>query len=170
MGRPILFRQVRPGHQESLFAIYKFRTMRNAIDAEGNNLPDEERLTRLGRFLRKTSLDEIPQLWNVLRGDMSLVGPRPLLVEYIPRYTQHQRRRHEAKPGITGWAQVHGRNALPWDKRLELDVWYVDHWSLVLDLKILLLTLPKVLKHEGINQNGHATMARFTGHTTNSDS
>ncbi|HXK02684.1 MAG TPA: sugar transferase, partial [Verrucomicrobiae bacterium] len=134
-----------------------------ARDSAGRLLPDEQRLTPLGRFLRRTSLDELPQLWNVLKGDMSLVGPRPLLPEYLPRYNSHQRRRHEVKPGITGWAQIHGRNTLAWERKFDLDVWYVDHRSLWLDIKILWLTVLKVIRREGISQNGHATMPEFTG-------
>ncbi|HTX64229.1 MAG TPA: sugar transferase, partial [Opitutaceae bacterium] len=134
-----------------------------ARDSAGRLLPDEQRLTPLGRFLRRTSLDELPQLWNVLKGDMSLVGPRPLLPEYLPRYNSHQRRRHEVKPGITGWAQIHGRNTLAWERKFDLDVWYVDHRSLWLDIKILWLTVRKVIRREGISQNGHATMPEFTG-------
>lgn len=170
MGSPIFFRQQRPGHRAKLFTLYKFRTMSGHRDGTGDLLSDSERLTRLGKALRSTSLDELPQLWNVLRGDMSLVGPRPLLPEYLPRYSRDQRRRHEAKPGITGWAQVKGRNALTWDEKFVLDVWYVDHWSLGLDLKILLLTLSKVLKREGISREGHATMPEFMGPARSSDS
>ncbi|HUL90772.1 MAG TPA: sugar transferase [Burkholderiales bacterium] len=162
-GRPILFAQIRPGRLGHLFVLYKFRTMSGATDAQGKLLPDAERFTGLGRFLRHSSLDELPQLWNVLRGDMSLVGPRPLLVEYLPLYSPEQARRHEVRPGITGWAQVNGRNAQTWEERLRLDVWYVDHRSLWLDLQILWLTLLGVLHSEGINQPGHATMPRFTG-------
>ncbi len=160
---PVFFRQVRPGLHGKPFVLYKFRTMREAFDGEGKPLPDEKRLTRLGRFLRSTSLDELPELYNVLKGEMSLVGPRPLLMEYLDRYTPEQARRHEVKPGITGWAQVHGRNALSWEEKFRLDVWYVDHRSLLLDLKILLLTLWKVLRREGISHSGHATMPEFKG-------
>jgi lipopolysaccharide/colanic/teichoic acid biosynthesis glycosyltransferase len=163
MGRPILFRQVRPGRGGKMFQVLKFRTMREAKDADGNPLPDAQRLTRAGRFLRTTSLDELPQLWNVLRGDMSLVGPRPLLVEYLPRYSPEQARRHDVLPGITGWAQVNGRNALDWDDRFRLDVWYVDNWSLALDAKILALTFLRVLQREGISYEGNATMFKFLG-------
>lgn len=163
LGSPVLFRQIRPGLGGRPFTLYKFRTMRDATDPAGNPLPDAERLTRFGRFLRSTSLDELPELWNVLKGDMSLVGPRPLLMEYLPLYTPEQARRHEVKPGITGWAQVNGRNALSWDAKFALDVWYVDNWSLALDLKILALTVKKVLLREGITQAGHATMERFRG-------
>ncbi len=162
-GRPILFKQVRPGFGGKPFVIYKFRTMNDARDAQGRPLPDAERLTRFGRFLRSTSLDELPELLNVLRGEMSLVGPRPLLMQYLERYTPEQRRRHEVKPGITGWAQVNGRNALSWEDRFALDVWYVDHQSLALDLKILLLTLWRVLQREGISQDGHVTMTEYLG-------
>ena len=162
-GRPILFKQVRPGLGGELFVIYKFRTMNDARDAQGRLLPDAERLTWFGRFLRSTSLDELPELLNVLRGEMSLVGPRPLLMQYLERYTPEQRRRHEVKPGITGRVQVNGRNALSWEDRFALDVWYVDHQSLGLDLKILLLTLWRVLQREGISQDGHVTMTEFPG-------
>ncbi|HFC09908.1 MAG TPA: sugar transferase [Chloroflexi bacterium] len=163
LGTPILFRQRRPGLHGKPFILYKFRTMTDAHDALGNLLPDEQRLTRLGRFLRSTSLDELPELWNVLKGDMSLVGPRPLLMEYLPLYTPEQFRRHEVKPGMTGWAQIHGRNALTWEERFALDVWYVDHLSLWLDMKILALTLWKVLMQEGISHPGSKTMPKFTG-------
>ncbi len=158
---PVFFRQVRPGLHGRPFVIYKFRTMREAYDEQGNPLPDEQRLTRLGRWLRSTSLDELPELFNVLKGEMSLVGPRPLLMEYLDRYTPEQARRHEVKPGITGWAQVNGRNAISWEEKFRLDVWYVDNWSLWLDLKIILLTAWKVLKREGISASGHATMPVF---------
>jgi sugar transferase EpsL len=164
MGPPVLFRQVRPGHRGELFELLKFRTMATAItDETGRALPDELRLTSAGRFLRRYSIDELPQLWNVLRGDMSLVGPRPLLIEYLPLYSPEQARRHEVRPGITGWAQINGRNAQSWEERLSLDVWYVDHRSCWLDLRILWRTLLKVLRSEGVNQPGHATMPRFTG-------
>jgi len=163
MGRPLLFTQFRPGRGGRAFTLYKFRTMSDAIDASGKLLPDAERLTGFGRFLRRYSLDELPQIWNVLRGDMSLVGPRPLLVEYLPLYSPEQARRHEVRPGITGWAQVNGRNAQSWEERLRLDVWYVDHRSAWLDLKILWLTLLKVARSEGVSRPGHATMPRFTG-------
>jgi len=162
-GRPILFRQVRPGYRGRPFTLYKFRTMTDARDAAGHLLPDEQRLTRFGRFLRATSLDELPELFNVLRGEMSLVGPRPLLMQYLERYTPEQARRHEVYPGITGWAQIHGRNALSWEDKFRLDVWYVDHWSLALDVRILLITLWKVLRREGISQPGHATAEEFMG-------
>ncbi|MGB7522019.1 MAG: sugar transferase [Spirulinaceae cyanobacterium] len=163
MGFPIIFIQPRPGKHGRVFNFYKFRTMNNAVDADGNLLPDAQRLTALGRFLRKTSLDELPQLWNVLKGDMSFVGPRPLLVKYLERYTPEQARRHNVKPGITGWAQVNGRNAIDWEEKFKLDVWYIDNWSLWLDLKILFLTLTKVIKREGIAQANHATMSEFQG-------
>lgn len=161
LGRPVLFRQVRPGLHGRPFVLYKFRTMRDLRDANGNLLPDEQRLTPFGRFLRSASLDELPELFNVLRGDMSLVGPRPLLMEYLDRYTPEQARRHEVKPGITGWAQVNGRNSLSWEDKFRLDVWYVDHWSLWLDFKILWLTVVKVLRREGISAAGSATMPEF---------
>jgi len=163
MGAPLLFRQVRPGLHGKPFVLYKFRTMRDLRDGEGHLFPDEQRLTRLGAFLRNTSLDELPELFNVLKGDMSLVGPRPLLMEYLSRYTPEQARRHEVKPGITGWAQINGRNALSWEEKFKLDVWYVDNWSLWLDLKILAITFWKVLKREGISAEGHATMPEFLG-------
>ena len=159
----VLFRQRRPGLQGRPFTILKFRTMTKAHDAQGNLLSDGERLTRVGCFLRRTSLDELPELINVLKGEMSLVGPRPLLMQYLARYTPEQNRRHEVKPGITGWAQISGRNALTWEEKFKLDVWYVDHRSFWLDAKILLLTLWKVLQREGINQPGHATMPEFMG-------
>jgi lipopolysaccharide/colanic/teichoic acid biosynthesis glycosyltransferase len=166
MGRSVFFRQVRIGRGERAFRIVKFRTMRDARDNAGNLFADEERLTTLGRFMRRVSLDELPQFWNVLRGNMSLVGPRPLLPEYLPRYSAFQHRRHEVKPGITGWAQVNGRNALGWEQKFELDVWYVDHWSVWLDMKILWMTVVKVVCGEGISQQGHATMPEFMGSPT----
>ncbi len=162
-GRPVLFRQLRAGYRGQPFWIYKFRTMNDARDAHGNLLPDEQRLTSLGRFLRATSLDELPELFLVLSGKMSLVGPRPLFLHYLERYTPEQARRHEVLPGITGWAQINGRNALTWEEKFRLDVWYVDHRSFWLDLKILLLTVWKVLKREGISQPGHATAEEFMG-------
>lgn len=162
-GRPILFRQDRPGYLGEIFSIYKFRTMRVDRDSQGNLLSDDQRLTRLGRFLRSTSLDELPELINVLRGEMSIVGPRPLLVQYLPLYTPEQARRHLVLPGITGWAQVHGRNAITWQEKFALDVWYVDHWSVWLDLKIIALTVVKVLRREGISQPGQATSEPFRG-------
>ncbi len=163
LGSPVLFRQQRPGLHGKPFVLYKFRTMTDARDEQGHLLPDSERLTPFGRFLRSTSLDELPELWNVLKGEMSLVGPRPLLMRYLDRYTPEQMRRHDVKPGITGWAQVNGRNALTWEKKFELDVWYVDHLSLGLDLEILALTFWKTLKREGISQPGQATMEEFMG-------
>lgn len=163
LGRPVLFRQRRIGYREKPFTFLKFRTMTDARDARGMLLPDEQRLTALGQFLRASSLDELPQIWNVLRGDMSFVGPRPLLPEYLPRYSPRQRRRHEKEPGITGWAQVNGRNALDWEQKFELDLWYVDNQSLWLDLKIVWLTFMKVLRRDGISQRGYATMPEFMG-------
>jgi sugar transferase EpsL len=163
MGAPVIFRHRRAGYHQQPFTLYKFRTMSSHIGPDGCLLPDSRRLTPIGRFLRKTSLDELPQLWNVLRGEMSFVGPRPLLTEYLPRYSERQRRRHEVRPGITGWAQVHGRNTLSWEEKFELDVWYVDHRSALLDLQILLLTLLKVSRREGISRDGHATMPEFVG-------
>ena len=163
MGSPVLFRQRRPGYKAKPFIIYKLRTMREAFDKEDQPLPDAERLTALGRFLRKTSLDELPELWNVVKGEMSLVGPRPLLMEYLERYTPQQARRQNVKPGITGWAQVHGRNALSWEDKFAYDVWYVDNGSLWLDLRILVATVAMVLKREGISQPGEATMGEFRG-------
>jgi len=163
MGSPVLFRQARPGRGGKPFQMIKFRTMLDAVDASGKPLPDAERLTRLGRFLRSSSLDELPELWNVLKGEMSLVGPRPLLMEYLPLYSPQQARRHEVRPGVTGWAQVNGRNAISWDDKFELDVWYVDNWSLWLDLKIIGLTIWKVSKRDGISAAGEATMPKFTG-------
>ena len=163
LGRPILFRQRRPGLHGLPFTCLKFRTMRDARDGAGNPLADADRLTRLGSFLRQASLDELPELFNVIRGDMSLVGPRPLLPEYLPRYSAFQQRRHEVKPGITGWVQVNGRNALTWDEKFELDVWYVDHKSFPLDLKILWLTLLTVVGRKGIQHGSHATMPEFLG-------
>jgi lipopolysaccharide/colanic/teichoic acid biosynthesis glycosyltransferase len=163
LGSPVLFRQLRPGLHGRPFLLLKFRTMRDAVDASGEPLPDEQRLTPFGRWLRATSLDELPTLWNVARGDMSLVGPRPLLMEYLPRYSPGQARRHEVRPGITGWAQVNGRNALSWDEKFRLDVWYVDHRSLGLDLRILWMTLRKVFVREGISHAGHVTMEKFRG-------
>ena len=163
LGAPVLFRQVRPGRAARPFTLRKFRTMRAACDTSGNALPDAERLTAFGRFMRRTSLDELPQLWNVLTGEMSLVGPRPLLTEYLTVYSPEQARRHEVRPGITGWAQVNGRNALTWEDKFRLDVWYVDNRSLMLDLKILCLTVLSVLTARGVNQAGDATVERFTG-------
>jgi len=163
LGSPVLFRQVRPGLGGKPFEMVKFRTMRDAVDTEGNALPDAERLTPFGRFLRSTSLDELPELWNVIKGDMSLVGPRPLLMEYLPLYSAEQARRHEVRPGITGWAQVNGRNAVSWPEKFALDIWYVDNRSLLLDIRILLLTIKKVFVREGISAEGQATASRFTG-------
>jgi len=162
-GSPVLFTQIRPGYLSKPFKIYKLRTMTDRRDAQGNLLPDAERITRLGRFLRATSLDELPELFNVLRGEMSLVGPRPLLMQYLTRYTPEQARRHAVLPGITGWAQVNGRNALTWEDKFRLDVWYVENWSFWLDLRILGTTLVKVIKREGISQPGHVTAEEFMG-------
>ena len=163
LGSPAFFRQVRPGMHGQPFEMVKFRTMTDARGPDGALLPDADRLTPFGRFLRASSLDELPELWNVLKGEMSLVGPRPLLMEYLPLYSPQQARRHEVRPGITGWAQVNGRNAISWDDKFKLDVWYVDHRSLWLDIKILWLTVKKVLVREGISAAGEATMPRFTG-------
>jgi len=163
LGCPVLFRQQRPGFGGQPFWLLKFRTMTDACGADGVLLSDAERLTRFGRFLRATSLDELPELMNVLKGDMSLVGPRPLLVQYLERYTPEQARRHEVRPGITGWAQVNGRNAITWEEKFKLDVWYVDNWSLWLDIKIIAMTIWKILKREGISQPGQATMEEFKG-------
>ncbi|EGG29029.1 Lipid carrier : UDP-N-acetylgalactosaminyltransferase [Aequoribacter fuscus] len=163
IGSPILFTQVRPGLNGRPFKIFKFRSMLDAADKDGNALSDDQRLTRFGRFLRSTSLDELPGLYNVIKGDMSLVGPRPLLVEYLPIYSDEQARRHNVRPGITGWAQVNGRNAISWDDKFKLDVWYVDNHNLWLDIKILFLTIKKVLMREGISAAGEATMPKFTG-------
>lgn len=163
MGYPIIFSQVRPGYEGKLFKMYKFRTMTIEKDTDGKPLPDKDRLTRLGIFLRSSSLDELPELINVLIGDMSLVGPRPLLNQYLPIYTPEQARRHEVKPGITGWAQINGRNTISWEEKFALDVWYVDNWSIGLDMKILFLTVWKVLKRDGISAEGEATMSEFIG-------
>lgn len=163
LGKPILFVQNRVGLQEKIFKMYKFRTMLNKKDSRGNQLSDEERLTTFGRILRSTSLDELPELINVLKGDMSLVGPRPLLVEYLPLYNEKQRRRHDVPPGITGWAQINGRNSISWGNKLDLDVWYVENRSLRLDIKIILLTIRKVFIREGINPKESATMEMFNG-------
>ena len=163
LGTPVLFRQVRPGIHGRPFEMVKFRTMRDAVDPQGKPLPDSERMTPFGSFLRSTSLDELPELWNVLKGEMSLVGPRPLLMEYLPLYSKEQARRHEVRPGVTGWAQINGRNALNWEEKFKLDVWYVDHLSFWLDLKILLLTVKKVFVREGISGTGEVTMSKFTG-------
>ena len=163
LGGPVLFAQDRPGLDGRIFRLVKFRTMTEARDWAGKLLPDEERLTRFGRFLRSTSLDELPELWNVLKGEMSLEGPRPLLVEYLPLYSDEQKRRHDVRPGLTGWAQVNGRNALSWDEKFALDVWYVDHRTLLLDMKILALTAWTVIRREGISAGGEATMPPFEG-------
>jgi sugar transferase EpsL len=169
LGSPVLFRQQRPGLHGQPFTLLKFRTMTDARDADGHLLPDAERLTRLGRFLRRTSLDELPELINVLRGEMSLVGPRPLLMQYLERYTPQQARRHEVRPGLTGWAQINGRNAISWEQKFALDVWYVDHQSLWLDVKILFWTVGRVLRREGINQAGQATINEFMGTAAKSE-
>jgi lipopolysaccharide/colanic/teichoic acid biosynthesis glycosyltransferase len=163
MGSPVLFRQIRPGLKGQLFTVYKFRTMSEQVDIAGNALPDGQRLTNLGLFLRKTSLDEIPQLLNVLAGDMSLVGPRPLLIEYLPLYSPDQSRRHLVRPGITGWAQVHGRNTISWQDKFSLDIWYVENASFMLDIKILFMTVLKVMRRDGINASDADTMKKFTG-------
>ena len=163
MGSPILFRQKRPGYKEKIFGIYKFRTMTNEKDEDGNLLPDDQRLVGVGKFIRSTSLDELPQLFNVLKGEMSFVGPRPLLIEYLDLYNDTQKRRHDVKPGITGWAQVNGRNAISWEQKFEYDVWYVDNQSFVLDMKILWMTFLKVVKRSDISSSSSATMEKFTG-------
>ena len=170
LGTPFLFRQQRPGYKGQPFFIYKFRTMTAASDSTGNLLPDAQRLTRLGRFLRALSLDELPELLNILRGEMSLVGPRPLLMEYLERYSPEQMRRHDAYPGLTGWAQVNGRNAITWQDKFHYDVWYVDNWSFWLDIKIMFMTLWKVVKREGISQPGQATTEYFMGNSDNHQS
>lgn len=163
IGHPILYRQQRPGYGGKPFFIYKFRSMTDARDSNGDLLPDSERLTRLGRFLRSSSLDELPEIINILRGEMSWVGPRPLLMQYLKRYTPEQMRRHDVLPGVTGWAQVNGRNVLSWREKFRLDVWYVDHWNFWLDIRILLMSVGKVLRREGISQEGHATAEEFMG-------
>ena len=163
LGSPILFKQTRPGLYGEPFEMIKFRTMLDAYDNEGNPLPNEQRHTKFGNFLRSTSLDELPELWNVLKGDMSLVGPRPLLMDYLPLYNEEQARRHNVRPGVTGWAQVNGRNAISWEEKFKLDTWYVDNQSLLLDLKIILMTLKKVVVKEGVNASDTVTMTRFTG-------
>ena len=163
IGKPVLFRQYRPGLNEKIFMMYKFRTMREAFDESGQPLPDDRRLTDFGRKLRSTSLDELPELFSVLKGDMSLVGPRPLLTAYLDRYSEEQHRRHQVLPGITGWAQINGRNAISWEDKFSLDIWYVNHWSLGLDIKILLLTVIKVFNREGISAQNQATMEEFKG-------
>jgi len=170
LGSPVLFKQVRPGLRGLPFTMVKFRTMTDECGADGALLPDAQRLTPFGRFLRASSLDELPELWNVLKGEMSLVGPRPLLMEYLPLYTPDQARRHDVRPGITGWAQVNGRNAISWEDKFVLDVWYVDHRSLWLDIRILWMTVRKVLRRDGISAAGEATMTRFTGSHLNQGS
>ena len=165
LGSPVLFQQIRPAQDGKPFNMIKFRTMRDAVDKQGKPLPDSERLTPFGQKLRASSLDELPELWNVLKGEMSLVGPRPLLMEYLPLYNAQQMRRHEMKPGITGWAQINGRNATTWDERFAHDIWYIDHYSFWLDLKILCLTFKKVWQKDGINAAGEATMPKFTGNS-----
>ncbi len=168
LGSPVLFRQMRPGRDGKPFTIAKFRTMRDAVDAEGNPLPDDVRLTKLGKWLRRLSIDELPQMWNVLKGEMSLVGPRPLLMRYVERYNEHQTRRMDMPPGITGWAQIKGRNALSWDDKFDFDVYYIENFSIWLDIKILLLTVVKVFRREGVSQDGHATMEEFMGNSNSS--
>lgn len=163
LGSPVLFRQIRPGFNALPFEMLKFRTMTESTDKDGNLIPDAQRLTNFGRFLRSTSLDELPTLWNVIKGEMSLVGPRPLLMEYLPLYNEKQARRHDVKPGITGWAQVNGRNAISWQEKFDLDVWYVENQSFWLDLKILLMTVKKVILRDGISEGGEVTMSKFTG-------
>ena len=163
LGAPVIFQQLRPGRNGKPFIMYKFRTMTNRCNADGTLLPDEKRMHPFGARLRKSSLDELPELWNVLRGDMSLVGPRPLLMEYLPLYNARQARRHEVRPGITGWAQVNGRNALSWEEKFEQDVWYVEHRTLLLDLKILCMTVGQVIRPKGVNAEGHVTMPKFHG-------
>ena len=166
LGSPIFFRQERPGLHEKIFRLYKFRSMKDAVDRNGNELPDAERLSRFGSLLRASSLDELPELFNVLKGEMSLVGPRPLLVKYLPLYNEEQHRRHDVLPGITGWAQVNGRNAISWEEKFRLDVWYVDHWSPLLDLKILFMTVKKVFIREGISAENQVTTEEFHGSRT----
>ncbi len=163
LGEPVLFKQWRPGIHGKLFKMYKFRSMLDSVDSSDHLLPDEQRLTRFGKFLRSKSLDELPELWNVLLGDMSLVGPRPLLEEYLPLYSQRQARRHEVRPGVTGWAQANGRNAIDWEQKLELDVWYVDNHNLILDIRILIKTVVQVLQSRDVNHDNHATMPVFRG-------
>lgn len=163
LGQPVLFLQIRPGQYERPFLLLKFRTMLDVSDKTGNILPDEQRLTPFGKFLRSTSLDELPELWNVLKGEMSLVGPRPLLMEYLPLYNSEQAKRHKVRPGLTGWAQVNGRNAISWEEKFKLDIWYVENYSIGLDIKILWLTVLKVLKREDISATGEATMKKFMG-------
>ena len=163
MGRPILFRQLRPGYKEQIFGIYKFRTMTNEVDTSGELLPDEERLVGVGKFIRSSSLDELPQIFNVLKGDMSFVGPRPLLVEYLPLYNQEQKKRHDVKPGITGWAQVNGRNAISWEQKFKYDIWYVNNQSFLLDMRILWMTFLKVVQRSDISSDKSVTMEKFQG-------
>ncbi len=163
LGAPVFFRQKRPGLDGKIFEMVKFRTMRNATSSDGTPLPDDQRMTKFGNLLRKLSLDELPELWNVVKGDMSLVGPRPLLVQYLDRYSPRQMRRHETRPGVTGWAQVNGRNAVAWEDRFEMDVWYVENWSFALDLKILWMTVLTVFKRSGVSAEGHVTMPEFMG-------
>ncbi len=170
LGSPVLFRQTRPGQGGVPFEMIKFRSMKDALDTEGNPLPDSERLTPFGQTLRNTSLDELPELWNVIKGDMSLVGPRPLLIEYLPLYSTEQYRRHNVRPGVTGWAQINGRNAIGWDEKFKLDTWYVDNQSLWLDIKILFKTVKKVLIKDGISADGEVTMSKFTGSQVTKDS
>jgi sugar transferase EpsL len=169
LGAPVIFKQARPGKKSRTFLLNKFRTMVDLYDGNGRPLPDADRLTSLGRFLRKWSLDELPELWNVIKGDMSLVGPRPLLMEYLDRYTPEQARRHEVKPGITGWAQVNGRNAITWEQKFRLDIWYIDNISFWIDLKIIAITMTKIIKREGISQLGQATMEEFIGSAPEQD-
>ncbi len=166
LGRPVFFFQLRPGLMGKPFKMIKFRTMLDAVDKSGNPLPDSERMTRFGSLLRALSLDELPELWNVLKGDMSLVGPRPLLMEYLPLYSDEQKRRHDVLPGITGWAQVNGRNAISWDEKFKLDIWFVDNQSFWLDIKILFLTVKKILVRDGVSADGHVTIERFRGNLT----
>lgn len=163
LGAPVIFRQVRPGLHGRPFQMIKFRTMKDAVDAQGNLLPDSERMTPFGNKLRNSSIDELPELWNVLKGEMSLVGPRPLLMQYLPLYSKEQARRHEMRPGITGWAQVNGRNTISWEEKFKLDIWYIENYSFILDIKIILLTLKKVFAKEGISAKGHVTIEPFTG-------
>ncbi len=167
LGNPVIFSQDRPGLHGNIFCLYKFRTMTDERDADGRLLPDDLRLTRVGRVIRRLSIDELPQLVNVFKGDMSLIGPRPLLVEYLPLYSEDQMRRHHVRPGITGWAQVNGRNSVGWRERFELDVWYVDHQSFLLDLKIILMTLRNIVSQDGISEDGRATMSKFSGNEEN---
>ena len=167
LGSPVLFCQERPGKHEKIFKLYKFRTMTDQRDPEGNLLPDSVRLTKFGNFLRSTSLDELPELWNILKGDMSIVGPRPLLVKYLPLYNETQKHRHDVRPGLTGWAQVNGRNALSWEDKFRLDVWYVEHIGFWVDVKTILLTVKNVLRREGISGGGEVTMSEFTGSEEN---